>query len=78
MTKHEEKRDPDSCWNKALENEPVFVIRAKDPVCGLIVNLWCAIRINAGLNMRGDDKLTDAEHWIQMAERWRGKHPELL
>lgn len=39
-TKDENVLNPNSCWNKAANNEPVFVLRAHDPLAAELVTLW--------------------------------------
>lgn len=34
--------DPNSCLNKAAQDEPIFVLRANDPCAPLIVATWAA------------------------------------
>lgn len=41
-TKAQEIRNPDSCLNKAAFDEPVFVLRANDPVAAHVVEYWAA------------------------------------
>lgn len=40
--KHEELANPDSCLNRAADDEPVFVLRANDPLAGHVVRYWSA------------------------------------
>ena len=40
MLKHLELSTPTSCLNKADDNEPIFVLRAKDPIAFMIVEEW--------------------------------------
>lgn len=39
-TKLENILDPNSCWNKAEDDEPVFILRANDPVAPANIILW--------------------------------------
>lgn len=71
MKKHEELSDPNSCWNKAADDEPVFVIRAKDPEAVGTVMEWCNRRIRHNHNSSGDKKLRDAVEWCRLAAAWR-------
>ena len=45
MWKREELDNPDSCINKAAEDEPVFVLRAKDPCAITTINYWISKRL---------------------------------
>lgn len=39
-TKTENILDPNSCWNRAEPGEPVFILRANDPVAPANIILW--------------------------------------
>jgi len=39
-TKAQQALDPTSCWNKASDTEPVFVLRANDEMAPGLVRLW--------------------------------------
>lgn len=54
MRKAKELSDPGSCINRALPQEMVFVLLARDPVAPLMIRGWAMHRINTGKN-RGDD-----------------------
>lgn len=41
-TKDKNILNPNSCWNKAANNEPVFVLRAHDPLAAELVVMWAA------------------------------------
>lgn len=40
MKKIEQLERKDSAWNKAAMSEPVFVLRANDPVASMVVQYW--------------------------------------
>lgn len=40
MKKHDEFENPGSCLNKAQDDEPIFVLRANDPLAPMVVRLW--------------------------------------
>lgn len=40
MIKRDEIANPNSCINKAADDEPIFVLRAHDPVAPEIVREW--------------------------------------
>lgn len=42
-TKAKALRNPASCLNKAAPDEPVFVLRARDPLAAQAVRLWAAM-----------------------------------
>lgn len=42
-TKRHNLDDPKSCLNKAADNEPIFVLRANDPVASKVVRIWASL-----------------------------------
>jgi len=42
-TKSENILNPDSCWNKAANDEPVFVLRSTDGAAPDLVRTWAAL-----------------------------------
>lgn len=40
MQKNREIADPESCLNRSEDDEPLFVLRAKDPIAAIIVRRW--------------------------------------
>lgn len=60
MIKKDEVRLPDSCLNKALDGEMVFVLRAKDPVAPHAIREWVRGRIDNGMNTPDDPKIKEA------------------
>ena len=65
-TKSEELRNDHSCLNKADADEPIFVLRAHDPLAAQTIRLWAAMA--AGVHE--DDKVTQALIDAEAAERW--------
>jgi hypothetical protein len=43
MRKIDEMEQPTSCLNKARAEEPLFVLRAKDPVAPFAVRAWADV-----------------------------------
>jgi hypothetical protein len=66
MTKREELTDPTSCLSKAGEDEPIFVIRAKDPLAVATVMYWA----NVAMGVHEPDKIEHAKQWTEQAEKW--------
>lgn len=58
MTKTELLQDPDSCLNKAAPDEPLFVLRANDPIAPYIVEHWASMYIT---NKRLDGEVSRAQ-----------------
>jgi hypothetical protein len=60
MIKSEEIVNPNSCLNKAGDDEMVFVVRAKDPAFRATIMFWVLERVRMGVNHPADKKLLDA------------------
>lgn len=48
ITKNAEMTDPNSCWNKAKPDEPVFVLRGQDDTAAYIITRW--LEANPGIS----------------------------
>lgn len=73
--KQSELRNPSSCLNKAAPNEPIFVLRAKDPLAPQTLRLWAAM---SGL-AHEQFKIEEALHLADQMEAWRSKEfPEAV
>lgn len=77
-TKAENIANLTSCWNRAADNEPVFVLRANDPVAQIAVHMWALHYVE---KKGGWEKMTyaqkckfhDAMAVSQAMEDWRTK-----
>lgn len=66
----EELADGESVLNRAADDEPVFVLRARDPLAVMTVLWWAHNAVGAG----GGERKYNAALEIAMAiERWRGR-----
>lgn len=68
MLKADEITDPNSCLNKATDDEPVFVLRAHDPLADAIVERWIDACEFVGIHL---DKLDDARALAESMREWR-------
>lgn len=68
MKKSDESRDPRSCWNKAKDDELLFVLLARDPAAAATVRFWVAERVRLGKNQHGDPQTTTALNWADEVE----------
>lgn len=50
MRKDHEKNNPESCWNKATENEMMFVLLQRDLAAPATIRFWVQERIRLGKN----------------------------
>jgi len=60
MLKKLEASQPDSCWNKAQDDEIVFVLLARDPAATAAIVAWCNERVRLGKNGPDDPKIEEA------------------
>ena len=67
MLKRLELSTPTSCLNKADSEEPVFVLRAKDPVAAMTVRHWATM--SGGIHQSG--KIDEARRLADAMEAWR-------
>ena len=67
MRKRDELAFPDSCLNKARDDEWIFVLLERDPAAAATVRFWIEERIRLGKNERHDPKLQEAELWVRAA-----------
>jgi hypothetical protein len=75
MTKHTKEMarlDPKSCFNKALNDEPVFVLRAKDPIADQVVRIWASLA--ASREVHEKDKIFTAYECAVLMKEWREKN----
>ena len=60
MLKKIELSDPNSCLNRARDDELVFVLLERDVAAPTAIRSWCNERIVQGKNKPGDDQITTA------------------
>lgn len=78
MIKHQEIAYPDSCLNKAEHDEPIFVLRAKDPAAIRTIEHWIAQRICSGFDKEEDPKIQTARQLIKEMDRWQHDNPSKI
>lgn len=66
-TKRQMLDDPNSCLNKAADNEPIFVLRAKDILAAGLIYGWAAQAEALGTSPR---KCVEARMTALDMERW--------
>lgn len=72
MKKCEEMREPKSCLNKAQSNEPLFVLRGKDPVGAATVRHWATM----AEGIHEPAKIQEALKLADQMDAWRNPPPE--
>lgn len=60
MTKQENQEDPNSCWNKAHPDEPIFILLARDDEAYELVREWRRRRIKSRKNKPEDPEMRQA------------------
>ena len=68
MLKSLEIAKSNSCLNKADADEPLFVLRANDPIAPMVVRIWASLSSQMGAHDR--DKTCNAFHAAQDMEAW--------
>ena len=74
MRRIDEFTNPDSCFNKADNEEPVFVLLARDPSAPIAIRVWVALRIKDGKNQMGDTQTTEALKLADEMEFYRATY----
>ena len=74
MLKRDELATPTSCINRAADDEPVFVLRAKDIAAPWAIREWIKARQEFGLNNKFDAKLLEAERLALQMDEWSKAH----
>jgi len=64
--------DPNSCLNRADDDEPIFVLRAKDLLAAKLVEDWAARAVLEGCHE--DAKIQGAYRFAQAMRAWREKN----
>lgn len=68
MLKRDELADPNSCWNRAKEDEIVFVLLGRDVAFPRTLREWVAERIAKGKNRFSDSQIRSALNTAELAE----------
>lgn len=70
MLKTDEVTDPNSCLNRADDDEPIFVLLARDASAPGTVRAWVEKRIGSGKNRPDDPQMVSALAEADRMERW--------
>lgn len=60
MKKYHEVLSPQSCWNKAADQEFVFILLARDKAAPVAIRAWVDERLRLGMNKPDDPKIIEA------------------
>lgn len=69
MRRYEEMERSDSCFNRAHENEWVFVLLGRDAAAPATIRYWCAQRVSLGKNQVDDPQITEALRCAEAMEK---------
>ncbi|HYE19231.1 MAG TPA: hypothetical protein VEA69_12345 [Tepidisphaeraceae bacterium] len=64
MRKRDELADPNSCMNRAADDEWTFVLLGRDLAAPAAVRAWIDERIRLGKNRPGDAQIVEAQQWV--------------
>jgi hypothetical protein len=64
-------KQTDTCLAKVADDEPIFVLRAKDKLAPVLVALWCEL---AGLHGCPDAKIAEASGLRDLMRGWQAEH----
>jgi len=71
MRKAQELTRPDSCLNKALPEEPIFVLLGRDVAAPYAIRMWAAERWIKGKNISADRQINEALELANAMEEWQ-------
>jgi len=74
MRKRDEQIDPESTWNRAAQEEPLFVIRAKDKLSASMVRQWAEAAAMTGAHE--PEKIQEARELAEIMESWRQENTD--
>jgi hypothetical protein len=73
MIKCMEISDPRSCLNRAIEDEPVFVLLGRDESAPATIEKWCDLRIGSGKNEFEDAQIQEALELADAMRKYQNK-----
>ena len=68
MIKRDELEHPESCFNKARDNERLFVILARDAAAPVAIRAWVAERLRLDKNSASDPQILEALECARLME----------
>lgn len=72
MMKKNEAANPESCWNRAGEDELLFVLLGRDKAAADTIRFWAGRRCELGKNKPDDGQIEEALHLADEIERGLG------
>ena len=77
MRKRDELSDPRSCWNRARDDEMIFVLLGRDKAAPATIQAWIAERIRLRKNHSDDPQLCEAAECAMQMELERAIADEI-
>lgn len=71
MLKYLELATSESCLNKAASTEPIFVLRANDPLFAQTIRLWAAMAHGT----HEGEKINNARDIADIGQKWLEDQP---
>jgi hypothetical protein len=71
MLKRLERLTTNSCWNKADEEEPIFVLLGRDKTIVPVISYWIMMRIASGKNKHDDPQIQEAREFIEKVKKYQ-------
>lgn len=68
MIKRQELVNPNSCLNRACDDEMLFVLIGRDKAAPAAIRAWIEERIRLGKNQRADAQIVEAEDCAHLME----------
>ena len=62
------------CYENAEDDEPMFILLARDSLAPVLVRMWADLR--ASLDIGNPDKPNEARECAAAMERWKSDHPD--
>ena len=75
MIKRDEVSNPNSCLNRAKDDEMVFVLLARDEAAAYAIGQWAKKRIELGKNTPDDAQIVEAMTCAGVMEEQRMSSP---
>ena len=73
MRKSEELSNQNSCFNRAKDNELIFVLLGRDIAAPAAIRAWCRQRIRSKKNKADDAQIQEARMCADLMEQEREK-----
>lgn len=64
------------CYESAEDDEPMFVLLARDPMAPSLLRFWADAREQSAKDARDMAKAEDARECAGAMERWAADHPD--